>query len=159
MEELDTIPSYGSTLKKRRVKNGGDIVYSNSIGLHALKGNRTLEFWRYVMPPAGQANTDKPGGYVGVSSNEGVGQAGSFLAVGPNPVPDGQAVLRYSVPVPGAASISVFDIGGRRVLDRELHLDRGGAEPLDLRSLRPGIYLARIYAAGTSADQKIVISR
>ncbi|MEO0074257.1 MAG: hypothetical protein ABIK43_06340, partial [candidate division WOR-3 bacterium] len=48
--ELETIPSYGSTGKRKRVKAGGDIVYS-TYAFWALKGNKTLEFWRYGLGP------------------------------------------------------------------------------------------------------------
>ncbi len=44
--ELDTLPSIGSYGKKKRVKQGGDLVSCNGIS-YALKGNKTLEFWEY----------------------------------------------------------------------------------------------------------------
>ncbi|MCX6742550.1 MAG: hypothetical protein NTX24_05285 [Candidatus Pacearchaeota archaeon] len=44
--ELDTIPSTGSSGKRRRVNKGGDLVSCNGI-LYALKGNKTLEMWGY----------------------------------------------------------------------------------------------------------------
>ncbi|MBN2538372.1 PD40 domain-containing protein [candidate division WOR-3 bacterium] len=46
--ELDTVPTNGSTGKKKRVKKGADIVYCPGSGaLYALKGNKTREFWEY----------------------------------------------------------------------------------------------------------------
>ena len=48
--ENDTMPAFGSTAKKKRVKAGADIVTDGEV-LYALKGNKTLEFWRYVPEP------------------------------------------------------------------------------------------------------------
>jgi hypothetical protein len=44
----ETIPSYGSTGRKKRVKRGARLeVVDNNI--YALKGNNTVEFWRYSL--------------------------------------------------------------------------------------------------------------
>ncbi|MBM3314767.1 hypothetical protein FJY71_02845, partial [candidate division WOR-3 bacterium] len=51
--ELDTVPSPVTAGRRTRVKGGGDIVAVNGL-LYALKGNRTLEFWRYLPGPGGQ---------------------------------------------------------------------------------------------------------
>jgi hypothetical protein len=56
--ELDTMPRYGSALKKKRVKDGGDITSDRNV-FYALKGNKTLEFWRYV--PQAETSYDWPG--------------------------------------------------------------------------------------------------
>ncbi|MCX6842414.1 MAG: T9SS type A sorting domain-containing protein [candidate division WOR-3 bacterium] len=44
--ELESIPRFGSTGKKKGVKNGGALVWAGD-ELYAVKGNKTLEFWRY----------------------------------------------------------------------------------------------------------------
>jgi len=49
--ELDTLPTFGSTGKRKKVKHGGDIVNADGV-LYALKGNKTREFWRYI--PGGE---------------------------------------------------------------------------------------------------------
>jgi len=46
-KELDTVPRMGSTGKKKKVKAGGSIVAAGR-KLFAFKGNKCLEFWRYV---------------------------------------------------------------------------------------------------------------
>ena len=56
--ELDTMPQYGSALKKKRVKDGGDITSDGNV-FYALKGNKTLELWRYV--PQAETSYDWPG--------------------------------------------------------------------------------------------------
>jgi len=45
--EMDTLPTYGSTNRKRLVKDGGSLASDGRV-LFALKGNKCLEFWRYV---------------------------------------------------------------------------------------------------------------
>ncbi|UCG43189.1 MAG: PD40 domain-containing protein, partial [candidate division WOR-3 bacterium] len=48
--ELETIPAYGSTERKKRVRHGADVVFAEG-AFYALKGNRTVELWCYVMRP------------------------------------------------------------------------------------------------------------
>ncbi len=44
--ELESIPRLGSTGKKKGVKKGGALVWAGG-DLYAIKGNKSLEFWRY----------------------------------------------------------------------------------------------------------------
>ncbi len=44
--ELETLPLVGSSQRKKKVKDGGDLV-SCAYALWALKGNKSREFWRY----------------------------------------------------------------------------------------------------------------
>jgi hypothetical protein len=44
--ELESIPRMGSTGKKKGVGKGGALVWADD-DLYAVKGNKTLEFWRY----------------------------------------------------------------------------------------------------------------
>ena len=45
--EADTLPQVGSSGKKKRVSLGGDLVHTGEGTLYALKGNKTLQMWRY----------------------------------------------------------------------------------------------------------------
>jgi len=64
--ELETIPQRASySSQGRKARAGADIGAMPGFGLYALKGNRTLEFWRYVpggeaLPP-GEDNSPPPG--------------------------------------------------------------------------------------------------
>ncbi len=64
--ELDTLPQFGYSQQKKRVKDGGDITTDGAV-LYALKGNKTLELWRYVPSgsgtPPGTENSTPPGEY------------------------------------------------------------------------------------------------
>jgi hypothetical protein len=153
--EHDTIPSVGSTSKKKRVKNGGDVA---SIGQYdaffAFKGNKTMEFWRYVIPVAPAAKPLPTGVMAGETP-----AAQPFVKIGPNPLANGLATLRYALPAAGPASINVYDVSGRTVLSRSLVATRSGAVSLDLRSLSAGIYLVKVEAAGFTGTQKLVIQQ
>jgi len=60
--QMETIPWVGSTAKKKGVKAGGSITTDGSV-LFALKGNKSLEFWRYVPASGGlDAGAPIPGG-------------------------------------------------------------------------------------------------
>ncbi|UCG42327.1 MAG: hypothetical protein JSU73_10700 [candidate division WOR-3 bacterium] len=47
--ELDTIPSFGSTGRPKKVNDGGHLACMAG-AVYALKGNETTEFWRYGLP-------------------------------------------------------------------------------------------------------------
>jgi hypothetical protein len=44
---VESIPSYGSTLKKKRIKKGARLETVGDQLIYAVKGNNTFEFWRY----------------------------------------------------------------------------------------------------------------
>jgi hypothetical protein len=153
--ELDTIPSVGSTGKKRRVKAGGDITTDWYDTFYALKGNKTLEFWRYVLSAAGPNARTKREGVMAT----GVAVGDCPMTIAPNPLASGFAVLRYNLPRPGPVRLSVFDVSGRAVKVQNLVLGRAGSVSLDLRSLSAGVYLVKVQTNGFSARQKLVVQR
>ncbi len=153
-QEIDTMPQYGSTGKKKRVKNGGDIVSYGRDAFFALKGNKTYEFWRYRIPS-----------YFGGTPARGGVMAGSVvgserrMAVTPNPIASGFATLRYSLPKAGPVTVSVFDVAGRSVHRQVLVARLSGAASIDLRKLANGVYLVRLDAEGYSQSQKLVVQK
>jgi len=52
-KELDTLPQVGSSGRKKRVKNGGDVTCADN-SFYALKGNNTRELWRYKPDTTGE---------------------------------------------------------------------------------------------------------
>jgi hypothetical protein len=153
-KELDTIPSYGSTGKKKRVKAGGDIVATGASKFFAFKGNKTLEFWQYdaamlaTLPPVRQGV---------MAENVLVSKLG--ITVTPNPLTSGLATLRYCLPQAGPVRLVIYDVTGRGVVHRTFVADRSGAATLDLRQLASGVYLVKLEAKGYSTTHKLILER
>jgi len=147
--EFDPLPSLGSTGKARKVYAGGSMVNVDGT-LFALKGNKTLELWRYALASyvAPQPSRD---GVLAAPASLGSGQ----LSISPSPLVSGFALLRFGLPKDGSATVSVFDASGRLV--QSPIASRESPIRLDLRSLPAGVYLVRVEAAGLSATQKLVI--
>jgi len=152
--ELDTVPKLGSNDRGRRVKYGADIAAAGVGTFFALKGNKTRELWRYVIPEA-------DGGY-GTQGSAGA-PSGKCTAAGMLLVPEspsrGVTSLRYVAPRPGPATVTVYDPAGRCVHRRSVVLGRRGCLTSDLRHLSAGVYLARLDAAGATATGKLVLQR
>jgi hypothetical protein len=160
--ELDTMPSLGSTGRKKRVKYGADIASFGFGAFFALKGNKTVEMWRYV------TNGDCTAlGTVPACQDPGQGLDRTGVVVGPNgtlpvvwqnPITSGCRVLSYSLPRPGPVKLRVFDISGREVLvARSLDNSASGSLSLDLRHLSAGVYLVRFEAGGFVSTQKLAV--
>ena len=153
--EQDTVPTNGSTGRKKRVKYGADLVHWGSGAFFALKGNKTVEMWRYVIPTAMAMPRPERSGVMG-----GVVKAGRLgVTLAPNPLTGGFATLRYSLPMAGPAVINVFDVTGRSVVKRTVLATLVGAVSLDVRSLSAGIYLVRFDTDGYTATQKLVVQK
>jgi hypothetical protein len=156
--ESDTIPQFGSSLKRKKVKAGADMT-ANEEFIYALKGNKTLEFWQYI--PALYAQCHPPYARAGVMSSV-TGDASSVARLVPNPVRSGVAVLRLNGPAAdwfsAQVSVSVCDASGRVVQRSALRVPHSGVV-LDLRGLRPGVYVVRLSAGRATATQKLIISR
>ncbi|MBM3315234.1 T9SS type A sorting domain-containing protein, partial [candidate division WOR-3 bacterium] len=151
--ELDTIPSFGSTAKKKRVKAGGDVVSYGGGYFFALKGNKTLEFWRYGEAPPAFGSWQPTRG--GAAAEPVAGRTG--LAVVPNPLTNGWAAVRYALPAAGPVRISVYDVTGRSVAALSLVAGRSGSAQLDLRHLSAGVYLVKLQSQGMTAAQKLIV--
>lgn len=148
--EKDTMPSVGSTGRKKRVKAGGDIVTFRENFLYALKGNKTRELWYYYEPLIPQSPT-RGGQLCGVAF-----ASNGTLLVGSNPVVGGRVELRRSRPALGSESFSLFDVSGRRVYERILGSGWTMLE-LDIGRLPAGTYLAVLTDGHTRQVRKLTI--
>jgi hypothetical protein len=155
--ELDTVPLFGSTGKKVKVKAGGDIV-NYMDWFYALKGAKTNEFWTYrepVMMPAPQI------GRSGVAASTAARDESGVLCVLPSPLRAGLV----SLPVSGRAAewsggrvtVSVLDVSGRVLRSDFCSLQ--SPVVLDLRGLRPGVYLLRLEQVGRCQTCKFTVQR
>ena len=149
----DTLPQYTLlTDKKRRVKQGADLVHYGDGIFYALKGNKTRELWQW------SATTDE----AGMPARPGV-MAGnvevrtSKFELFPNPIANGFATVRYSLPKAGPASITVFDVAGRAAYRQTVMAGRTGGTSLDLRKLANGVYLVRLDADSYSTTHKLIV--
>ena len=152
-KERDTVPAFGSTGRKKRVKYGADLVHYGGGAFFTLKGNKTIEFWRYVEYPDVYSSRPSRSGVAGYVTS----RSDLSFDVMPNPLAGNAATVRYSLPKAGPVSISIFDVAGRSVSSRTLLASRTGAVSLDLRSLSAGIYLVRLDGSGFEATRKLVV--
>jgi hypothetical protein len=152
--EQETIPSYGSSAKKKRVKGGGDLVALSNT-LYATKGNNCNELWRYL--PRMTFAEPRPG-RDGVSA-EHMTRVERRMTIAPNPLVGGVATLRYSLRQAGAVSLTVYDVAGRSVFKQSLPAGRTGGTSLDLRHLSAGVYLMKFSSEDFAATQKLVVQR
>jgi hypothetical protein len=157
--ELESIPqAYAAGAKKKKVKSGGAIAYYPVTGVFYIqKGNKSNQFWMYTPatgPVCGQRqNRD---GVTGAGATN----VATSIAVCPNPLANGCATVRYSLPKAGTVTLSVHDVTGRMVMLRTLSVNRTGAAGLDLRGLSAGVYLVKLSADdGHTASQKLVVER
>jgi hypothetical protein len=91
--ELDTIPSFGSTGRPKKVNDGGHLACMAG-EVYALKGNETTEFWRYGLP-------------VGVTEKRPTAHCRQPTAT----------VARGMWMLPGRAGAEMLDITGQKVMD------------------------------------------
>ena len=151
--ELDSLPSVGRSGKRKRVKNGADIVAGGVGTFHALKGNKTPEFWRYVEPAGvGSGRAPQPGSSASVGALPRI----EWLS---SPARPGLVPVRYVLARAGLATVSVFDATGRAMYRDRVLAGRTGTLRLDLRTLGAGLYFVRLDAGGLTAASKLVMQK
>jgi hypothetical protein len=95
------------------------------------------------------------------SVTSGAGLAFRLDVPTPNPSP-GAFVCGISLPSAAPARIEVFDIGGRRVMEREVGSLGPGAHRVRLasgKSLAPGVYQVTLTQAGRRAATRVIMAR
>jgi hypothetical protein len=155
--QLD-IPLFGTAGWRKKVKAGGSMAAYPSTGVYAFKGNKSNEFWRFR--PFWEAAATQPS-RDGVMAEQALDLRPSTfdIRLSPNPLASGFAVLRYSLPKAGLATLAVLDVTGRTVLTQTLTAGRTGTASLNLRKLEAGVYWVRVVADGFSTTQKLVVER
>jgi hypothetical protein len=151
--ELDTMPSYGSSGRMRRVNAGGSMV-SAAGTLFALKGNKTCEFWRYA---PGFVLTPQPA-REGVMANP-MTIDDCRLTISPNPLTGGFATIHLSSRLATPFSLRIYNAAGRCILSQSAICNRQSAMPIDLRSIPAGVYLVKVEAGGFAVSQKLVVQK
>lgn len=150
--ELDTMPAFGSTGKKKRVKSGGDLA-SDGARLFALKGGKTAEVWAWGPLGFGPEAGRQPG-RSGVQGEGRTQNAECRVAAVQSPARAGRAALRFALPAAGQARLVVCDAAGRVALDRTV---AGQSGTVDLGSLGRGVYLARLEGPGWTRTARLTV--
>ena len=88
---------------------------------------------------------------------------GLALALGgasPNPSRTSRLAIRFTLTNAAAASLAVYDVSGRRVMQREVGSLGAGPHTLDLSGSRfaPGLYLARLAQNGQTRAARLVVT-
>jgi hypothetical protein len=148
--EYDSLPPMASSGKVRKVHAGGSMVSVDGT-LFALKGNRTNELWRYGLAFATAPQQPSREGVMAAQTTVRDRQ----LAISPNPLASGFAMLRCSLPKAGSATLEVFNASGRLV--HSSFGIRNSEFRLDLRSMPAGVYLVKVTTEGFSTTQKLVV--
>ncbi len=145
--ELDTMPSFGSTGRKKRVKYGADLVSLGNGLFFALKGNKTMEFWRYNYSTGPGIRTEREPALLQPIP------FGSRLVIQPNP-----ARTQASIALSGtdAAIVQVFDADGK-LLRTQTAIPSFAGYTLNLQGMSPGIYFVRAEQGTWSGTGKLIV--
>jgi hypothetical protein len=142
----------------KRVKGGGTLIRGDIYGyvaFWALKGNNTLEFWRYAPQRfLLSAGSELPQAQTGAVRPE----FGCALAVMPNPI-TGSARISYSLSRPGPIRLSLYDITGKLVGRLAEGFAQAGVHTLGINSteLARGIYVLKLQTDDYGTTQKVII--
>jgi hypothetical protein len=152
--ELDTMPSFGSALKKKKVKAGAALAAAGSGVLYAFKGNKTNEFWKYMPYPA-------VGRWSPAATRDGISAGISpisdcRLSIFPNPT-RGRTAICYALPGIAPARLDVFNAAGQLVISRTTAGARDGLVRLD--GLHTGAYLVQLTVGNRTLTGKLVVER
>jgi hypothetical protein len=151
--ELDTLPTFGSSAKKRRVKAGGSLCNVGGQFL-AIKGSKSTECWAWT--PAVQGAPGRPA--AGAQSGSLALLPAGRMAVTPNPLTGSRASIAWSRPLATARDLVLFDIAGRPVFRTGISAGRTRGD-LDLGDLAAGVYLVRLADDPAGPAAKLIIQR
>ncbi|UCD21269.1 MAG: hypothetical protein JSW08_01865 [archaeon] len=151
--ELDTVPAYGSTGRKKRVKYGADLVEMGGF-FYTAKGNKTAEFWRCV--PSVFGPSQQQGRTIERTVTDPNVQTEDVLSgrytYTPSIVRQGTEYV-FNRAVDGSR-YQVVDPTGR-IRDAGIAYE-GKSLPRDLNT---GIYIIRTEKDGNSGTSKLVVTR
>jgi hypothetical protein len=82
------------------------------------------------------------------------------VRIAPNPIA-GAATLRYRIPRPGRIELEVYDIAGRRLVNRSsaVAASADGTIELDASGLAAGVYVVRVDLRDTDGSRVSSVAR
>ena len=124
-------------------------VYSLAVHGDDLLAGRVDGLWRHAVGPGA---VSVPGEITATQLR--------FAVAGPQPIGD-EARFRFELPAPASVVLEFFDITGRQASEPVREFRPAGTQEIrvDARGLAPGIYLARLTAAGSRAVARVVRAR
>jgi len=138
----------GSGLPTKGIKCGRSLT-STPDGIYCLIGNNRNEFWNYATGKL-FGKRFEPGNAFAQSQ----GLPDQFRVLfGPNPGP-GTVTIRYALPRPGTATLSVFDALGRLA-----YMGRTDQGSFTIENLPTGVYVLRLKSADLELERKLTILR
>ncbi len=149
--ECEPLPVASVTGRARRAYAGAGLVGGPDVAF-AIKGNKTVELWRYV-PMALDAGRDAQHAQ---TAERGSGSGPSGVMLASQDLAVGRAMKCLLSPHNAQSSrLAVYDASGRLVLTR----DFGSSNPVTtvLPGLSPGVYIIRHDGAQASPVHKLVI--
>jgi len=161
---LALLPEIGTDGKKKRVKDGGDLVavtYRNQTALLAIKGNKTDKIWKWTDSLFALAQVI--GSQASIKNNINSSDAAFIttkLEVKPNPISE-VALIKFALPKatsPSRTVIKLYNVMGKMVFEHTT-MKRTGMIVLDTKKLPAGVYLLKFGASDFQATKKLIISR
>ncbi|MFO7650394.1 MAG: hypothetical protein R6X13_03495 [bacterium] len=154
--ELETIPSFGPAMRKKRVKAGCDLLGYNGL-VYALKGNKSSELW-YYNPLAAKAQAAPAAPARDGIAAEPAGAARTTLGL-PAVVTGRSVGVRFSLPAAAPADLRLYSADGRLVLERRLTAVRSGAVELDVAGLPAGVYVVSLRSGTADLSRRFALVR
>jgi hypothetical protein len=150
---LDTIPKLH---KKSVIKTGAALSYLSGI-IYILKGNNTLELWKYKIPEKSFGLKLNPSITTSVMLNSN-SIVTSAVDIVPNPFTK-SATIRYTVPVSGKVTIKLYDAAGKLIETfNDSHLNAGSySTNLSSKNLTKGVYFLRYEDMRKHKEMKLIV--
>jgi hypothetical protein len=162
---LALLPAAGSDGKKKRVKDGGDLVSvncpPNEKCLLAIKGNKTDKLWKWTDSLFKSVLFSiKP--YQHLESNSSEEEPGSIkpltiFQVRPNPIRE-NALIQFTTPEASAVTIRLYNVIGQECLKHIANLTKTGTITLETKGIPTGAYILKVTIKNHSIVQKIIIA-
>ena len=152
-----SLPDIGTDGKKKKVKDGGDLIalsYHNQPALIALKGNKTERIWKWSADSMAVFTPNKEIAAHGVSVAE--HYALPQFQIKPNPINE-NAFIEFNLPKLSNVSVNLYNIIGQNINQLKT-VKQNGTIILQTKNIPAGVYLLKLEADKFRVMRKIIIS-